>query len=59
VSRFVHSGELLVGIGLIVGALTGIAAFFGVFMNMNLLLAGAVSINQIILFYFFHLAAPM
>ncbi len=41
-------GELLVGIGLIVGCLTGIAAFFGVFMNMNFLLAGAVSINPII-----------
>jgi len=28
--------------------LTGIAAFFGVFMNMNFLLSGAVSINPII-----------
>src|SRR5438874_12107675 len=36
------------GIGLIIGMLTGIAAFFGVFMNMNFLLAGAVSINPII-----------
>jgi len=41
-------GELAVGIGLIIGMLTGIAAFFGVFMNMNFLLAGAVSINPII-----------
>jgi thiosulfate dehydrogenase (quinone) large subunit len=41
-------GELLVGLGLILGVLTGIAAFFGVFMNMNFLLAGAVSINPII-----------
>lgn len=41
-------GEVLVGIGLILGVLTGIAAFFGVFMNLNFLLAGAVSINPII-----------
>jgi len=41
-------GELAVGIGLIIGMLTGIAAFFGVFMNANFLLAGAVSINPII-----------
>ena len=41
-------GEVLIGLGLIFGALTGIAAFFGVFMNLNFLLAGAVSINPII-----------
>jgi thiosulfate dehydrogenase [quinone] large subunit len=41
-------GEILVGLGLIFGVLTGIAAFFGVFMNMNFMLAGAVSINPII-----------
>ncbi len=41
-------GEVAVGIGLILGLLTGIAAFFGVFMNMNFLLGGAVSINPII-----------
>jgi thiosulfate dehydrogenase [quinone] large subunit len=47
-SYVVTFGELAVGIGLIIGLLTGIAAFFGVFMNMNFLLAGAVSINPII-----------
>ncbi|MBA2391759.1 MAG: DoxX family protein [Ktedonobacteraceae bacterium] len=41
-------GEVLIGLGLIFGALTGIAAFFGVFMNLNFLLAGTVSINPII-----------
>ncbi|GCE06669.1 DoxX family membrane protein [Dictyobacter aurantiacus] len=41
-------GEILVGLGLIFGALTGIAAFFGVFMNLNFMLAGAVSINPVI-----------
>jgi thiosulfate dehydrogenase (quinone) large subunit len=41
-------GEVLIGLGLIFGCLTGIAAFFGVFMNMNFLLSGAVSINPVI-----------
>ncbi len=47
-SVLVTFGEVAVGIGLIIGMLTGIAAFFGVFMNMNFMLAGAVSINPII-----------
>lgn len=47
-SYVVTFGEVLVGLGLILGVLTGIAAFFGVFMNTNFLLAGAVSINPII-----------
>lgn len=42
-------GELLVGIALIVGLFTGIAAFFGAFMNVNYLLSGAVSTNPILL----------
>jgi thiosulfate dehydrogenase [quinone] large subunit len=41
-------GELLVGLALILGFLTGIAAFFGVVMNVNYLLAGAVSTNPIL-----------
>ncbi len=40
-------GELAVGVGLIVGALTGIAAFFGAFMNMSFLLAGSASTNPV------------
>ena len=40
-------GELFVGIGLLVGALTGIAAFFGAMMNMSFLLAGSASTNPI------------
>ena len=47
-SYVVTFGEILVGLGLIIGVLTGIAAFFGLFMNLNFLLAGAVSINPII-----------
>jgi thiosulfate dehydrogenase (quinone) large subunit len=40
-------GEAAVGIGLLVGALVGIAAFFGVVMNMSYLLAGSTSTNPI------------
>lgn len=42
-------GEIAVGIALVVGALTGIAAFFGIFMNMAFLLAGSVSSGPILL----------
>ncbi|NHN33621.1 DoxX family protein [Paenibacillus sp. S3N08] len=38
-------GELLVGLGLIVGALTTVAAFFGLLMNFMFMLAGTVSTN--------------
>jgi thiosulfate dehydrogenase (quinone) large subunit len=44
-STIVAFGELLVGIALILGIFTGIAAFFGGFMNVNYLMAGAVSTN--------------
>lgn len=46
-SHVVAFGELLVGVALILGIFTGIAAFFGAFMNMNYLFAGTVSINPI------------
>ena len=38
-------GEFLVGVGLILGAFVGIAAFFGAFLNWNFLMAGAASTN--------------
>lgn len=41
-------GEILVGIALILGLFTGIAAFFGGFMNANFLLAGTISTNPIL-----------
>ncbi len=41
-------GEVLLGIGLIVGALTGIAALFGLVMNFNYPLANAVSTYPIL-----------
>jgi len=40
-------GEIAVGLGLIFGVLTGIAAFFGALMNMSFLLAGSASTNPI------------
>jgi thiosulfate dehydrogenase [quinone] large subunit len=49
-SYLVAFGEVLVGLGLILGVFTGIAAFFGFFMNMNYLLAGSVSTNPVLLF---------
>ena len=47
-SYAVAYGETLIGVALIIGALTGIAAFFGLFMNLNFLLAGTVSTNPIL-----------
>lgn len=47
-SYAVAYGEVLVGVGLIVGCFVGIAAFFGLFMNLNYLLAGTVSTNPIL-----------
>jgi len=47
-SRFVTIGEMLVGLGLILGIFTGIAAFFGGFMNVNYLFAGTVSTNPLL-----------
>lgn len=44
-SYLVAYGELLVGIALILGVFTSVAAFFGVFMNANYLFAGTVSTN--------------
>jgi thiosulfate dehydrogenase [quinone] large subunit len=48
-SYFITSAETAVGLGIILGAFTGIAAFFGAFMNLNYLFAGAVSINPLLL----------
>ena len=47
-SYTVSIGETLVGVALILGIFTGIAAFFGMFLNMNYLLAGSVSSNPIL-----------
>ncbi len=48
-SYLVTYGEILVGVALILGIFTAVAAFFGAFMNVNYLLAGTVSINPVLL----------
>jgi uncharacterized membrane protein YphA (DoxX/SURF4 family) len=57
-SYMVAFGEVAVGLGLILGMLTGIAAFFGVLMNTNFLLAGTVSTNPILALPGILLASP-
>jgi len=48
-SYMVTYGEIAVGIALMLGLFTGIAAFFGIFMNFNYLFAGTVSANPFML----------
>lgn len=46
-SYLIVFGEIAVGLGLIVGLFTALAAFFGAVMNFNFLFAGTVSINPL------------
>ncbi|MBN1428567.1 MAG: DoxX family membrane protein [Anaerolineae bacterium] len=48
-AKLVAFGELLVGVALILGAFTGIAAIFGAFMNWNFMMAGAASTNPMLI----------
>lgn len=48
--KLIAYGETLVGIALILGAFTGIAAFFGALMNFNFMLAGSASTNPVLFF---------
>jgi thiosulfate dehydrogenase [quinone] large subunit len=47
-AKVVAIGEVLIGLGLIFGALVGIAAFFGTLMNFNFQLAGSASTNPVL-----------
>ena len=47
-AKLVAVGETLVGVLLILGLFVGIAAFCGVFMNWNYLMAGSTSLNPIL-----------
>lgn len=47
-SPLVAYGELIVGIALILGIFTGVAAFFGGFMNWNFMMAGSASSNPML-----------
>lgn len=44
-SYLVAYGEVLVGVALILGFLVGISAVCGMFMNLNFMFAGSVSVN--------------
>lgn len=45
VGRVVSLGELLIGIGLIVGLFTGAAAFAGVLLNLTYMFSGSAGVN--------------
>lgn len=45
INTMIPLGEFLVGLGLILGALTAAAAFFGIMMNFMFMFAGTVSTN--------------
>lgn len=47
-AKLVAYGELIIGIALIIGAFTGIAAFLGAFMNWNYMMAGSASSNPML-----------
>ena len=47
-AKLVAWGEVLVGLGLLVGALVGIAALFGTVMNFSFMLAGTTSTNPVL-----------
>jgi thiosulfate dehydrogenase [quinone] large subunit len=47
-AKLIAVGEFLVGVALIVGALVGIAAFFGTLMNFSFMLAGSSSTNPVL-----------
>ena len=46
--KLVAYGELAIGVALILGAFTGLAAFAGGFMNWNYLMAGTASSNPVL-----------
>ncbi len=50
-SYLITYGELAVGIALILGIMTGKAAFWGGFMNLNYLLAGTAGLNPLMLVF--------
>ncbi|MBI2886503.1 MAG: DoxX family membrane protein [Chloroflexi bacterium] len=47
-AKLVAVGETAVGLALILGLFTGMAAFFGVFMNWHFVMAGTASVNALL-----------
>ncbi len=54
-AKLIAYGEVLVGIGLVVGAFVGLAAFFGALMNFSFIMAGSASSNGLLLVLAFFL----
>jgi len=50
-AKLIVAGEIIVGILLILGAFTGIAAFIGAFLNWNFMMAGTASINPLMFLF--------
>lgn len=53
--KLIAYGEMIIGVALILGAFTGIAAFFGAFMNWNFMMAGTASTNPLMFLFSFGL----
>ena len=47
-SKLIVFGEVAIGLGMIVGAFVGVAAFFGAIMNWNFMMAGSASVNPVL-----------
>jgi thiosulfate dehydrogenase [quinone] large subunit len=50
-ATLVALGEFAIGLGLLVGLLTGIAGFFAAFLSGNFVLAGALGSNPLLVFF--------
>ena len=50
-ATMVALGELAIGLGLLVGLLTGVAGFFASFVNGNFVLAGALGSNPLLVIF--------
>lgn len=46
-AKLIAVGEFLVGVALIIGMFTGIAAFFAGFLNWNFMMAGSAGVNPL------------
>ncbi len=53
--KLIAYGELIIGVALIIGLFSGIAAFFGAFMNWNFMMAGVASTNPLMFLFSFGL----
>lgn len=50
-AAMIMAAEIIIGVCLILGAFTGIAAFIGGFMNWNFMMAGTASINPLMFLF--------